>query len=184
MQRTGGDGLAKRLLAGRAGALVAILVMTCVVGVVLTLGSGGGVTIERPGEGEVLGSETKGQGAEKDEGAAEDAPALVVHVDGAVATPGVYELSGEGLRVNDAIEAAGGLLEEADTSSMNLASALTDGQKVHVPSLEEAASAGAGAVEGASGGVASGASLVNINLASADQLQALSRGWARPRHVP
>lgn len=60
-----------------------------------------------------------------------------VHVDGAVATPGVYELMGSDLRVEDAVQAAGGLSESADTFAMNLAAPVADGDKVHVPSKEE-----------------------------------------------
>ena len=58
---------------------------------------------------------------------------VVVHVDGAVANPGVYDVANDVPRVNDAIVLAGGLAEDADTSSLNLASPLQDGQKVHVP---------------------------------------------------
>ena len=54
----------------------------------------------------------------------------VVHVDGAVVSPGVFELSARSPRVRDAVAAAGGLTDEADTSSINLAAAVVDGQKV------------------------------------------------------
>ena len=90
-----------------------------------------------------------------------------------MASPGVYELAGPDLRVNDAVEAAGGLLPEADTSQMNLAAGLSDGQKVLVPARAEEGAAAAAP----GGGVASqtdAGSLVNINLATTDQLQALS----------
>ena len=90
-----------------------------------------------------------------------------------MASPGVYELAGPDLRVNDAVEAAGGLLPEADTSQMNLAAGLADGQKVLVPArAEEGAAAAAPGGDAAS--QTDAASLVNINLATADQLQALS----------
>ena len=99
-----------------------------------------------------------------------------MHVDGAVASPGVYELSGDVLRVNDAVLAAGGLLEDADTTSMNLAAELVDGQKVLVPVRQPEAEAGEAGASGAASASAasSGSALVNINLATADQLQALS----------
>ncbi len=57
---------------------------------------------------------------------------FVVQVSGAVVKPGVYDLT-EGSRIQDAIEAAGGLLAEADTRSLNLAARLTDGQQVDIP---------------------------------------------------
>ena len=75
--------------------------------------------------------------------------------------------------MNDAVEAAGGLLPEADTSQMNLAAGLSDGQKVLVPArAEEGAAAAAPGGDAAS--QTGAASLVNINLATAHQLQALS----------
>lgn len=56
---------------------------------------------------------------------------LVVHVEGAVLTPGVYTFE-EGARVNDAIVAAGGALPEGVPGALNLAALLTDGAKVYV----------------------------------------------------
>jgi len=57
---------------------------------------------------------------------------LYVHVAGAVAAPGLYELA-PGSRVADAIAAAGGPLRGADLDALNLAQPLTDGAKVDVP---------------------------------------------------
>lgn len=57
---------------------------------------------------------------------------LTVHVSGAVATPGVVTLAADE-RVGDAVEAAGGLLDEADPERINLARELADGDHVHVP---------------------------------------------------
>ena len=54
---------------------------------------------------------------------------LMVHVNGAVAQPGVYTLP-PGSRVQDAIEAAGGFLDEADEGSLNLAAVLEDGSQI------------------------------------------------------
>lgn len=59
---------------------------------------------------------------------------LVVEVAGAVPRPDLYELP-PGSRVNDAVEAAGGFLAEADKSTINLAAPLTDGQKLEIPFL-------------------------------------------------
>lgn len=57
---------------------------------------------------------------------------IVVHVDGAVAKPGVYSLPA-GSRVLDAVLAAGDLLPEADTQALNLAAPLQDGEHLLVP---------------------------------------------------
>lgn len=102
---------------------------------------------------------------------------VYVDVDGAVASPGVYRLK-DGARVSQAIDAAGGLTAEADVTGLNRASKVTDGQKIYVPTVgEQQAALAAGGVEdgaaAASGaGVSSG--LVNINTASAAELQTLS----------
>ena len=128
--------------------LVALLAAALAIGL-LVRGSGGGVLIERAGSGtSEAGAESGDSDAGDPEGATEgvalDEAALLVHVDGAVAVPGVYELS-DGDRVKDAVEAAGGLAEGADTSGMNLAARVADGDKVYVPlEGEEAPDADAG----------------------------------------
>ena len=62
------------------------------------------------------------------------APPLQVYVSGAVAYPGVYQLPSAS-RLQDAIQAAGGMSADADASVLNLAAPLQDGQKVFVPTL-------------------------------------------------
>lgn len=102
---------------------------------------------------------------------------VYVDVDGAVVTPGVYRLR-EGARVAQAIDAAGGLTPEADVTGLNRASKVTDGQKIHVPTVgEQQASIAEAGVDGgasASSGVSGATGLVNINTASAAELQTLS----------
>jgi len=61
---------------------------------------------------------------------------LIVHIAGAVAKPGVYELP-EGKRVIDGINLAGGGTAEADLDALNLAAKLIDGQKIYVPKKGE-----------------------------------------------
>jgi competence protein ComEA len=58
----------------------------------------------------------------------------VVHVAGAVAAPGLYELP-SGARVQDAVVAAGGALPEAELDEVNLARRLRDGEQISVPGL-------------------------------------------------
>ena len=57
---------------------------------------------------------------------------IAVHVIGAVPRPGLYEFA-EGARVQDAIDAAGGLLTSANVDSINLAALLEDGQQLSIP---------------------------------------------------
>ena len=98
------------------------------------------------------------------------AAAIIVDVAGWVRHPGVYEFH-EGDRVIDAIEAAGGARPNASLESLNLAAPLTDGTQVLV---SRAIAAGSPVTGGADPGVpgATGG-LVNINTASASELEAL-----------
>lgn len=66
---------------------------------------------------------------------------LVVQVSGAVLRPGVYALP-QGSRVRDAIDAAGGLLAEANTEKVNLADLLNDGQKLVIPGASDVSGEG------------------------------------------
>ncbi|HUH96010.1 MAG TPA: ComEA family DNA-binding protein [Anaerolineales bacterium] len=59
---------------------------------------------------------------------------IVIQVIGAVVKPGVYSMP-DGSRVQDAVNAAGGLLAEADPNSINLAARLEDGQQIRIPSV-------------------------------------------------
>lgn len=58
---------------------------------------------------------------------------IVVEIDGAVAAPGVVTLPA-GSRLIDAIDGAGGLLESADTTTLNLAGRIGDGEQITIPS--------------------------------------------------
>lgn len=113
-------------------------------------------------------------GSSSVDGAAE----LVIDVGGAVARPGVYHLPA-GARVGDAIAAAGGYGARVDAGrvdrELNLAERLTDGQRVRVPSRDDPAApsttTGAGSADGAASG--STTTLVDLNRASAGELDAL-----------
>lgn len=94
---------------------------------------------------------------------------VYVYVTGAVANPGVYSLD-EGLRVCDAVEAAGGLTEDADASTVNLARVLSDGEHIALPTKAEVETA----LAQRSAGGAAASSLVNINTADASALETLS----------
>ncbi len=88
---------------------------------------------------------------------------IVVHVDGAVNTPGVYAIDAD-LRVNDLVSLAGGLSSDADTAQINFAAKLTDGQKIYLPRIGES-------VRGT--GSTTGTGLINVNTASEVQLDTL-----------
>ena len=105
------------------------------------------------------------------------AAAIVVYVVGAVRRAGVVRLP-TGARVIDAIDAAGGAAPAADLTRLNLATALADGSRVAVPSVgapapgvDPSAVSGAPSVGSDSGPSASAP--VNLNTATAAQLDAL-----------
>ena len=90
---------------------------------------------------------------------------ICVYVCGEVRNPGVYELEAEA-RTAAAVEAAGGMTEEAAESWLNLAEHLADGQKIEVPSREQEEKLKEEAL-------AAESSLVNLNQASAEELTTL-----------
>ena len=162
-----------RLGSINAKALAGIAAVLLVVGAAVSfnvVGSGASepLTVQKAGA-----SETQ---------AAEEVPSepasICVHVDGCVANPGIVYVE-EGSRVADAVQAAGGMTEDASSAGMNLARVLQDGEQVVVPSVAQAVQAqsaeGASQAAGAAAQAAAAASgKVNINTASADELQTLS----------
>ncbi|RUQ97195.1 ComEA family DNA-binding protein [Labedella endophytica] len=103
------------------------------------------------------------------------ADAIYVHVLGAVTRPGLYTLAPDA-RVVDAIAAAGGLAGEADAGSINLARTLTDGEQIVVLRPGEAPTAPqSGAASPGGGAAATGSGPVNLNTATAEQLDTLPR---------
>jgi competence protein ComEA len=92
-----------------------------------------------------------------------------VYVSGAVRSPSVCELP-VGATVEDAVGAAGGPTADADLACINLALELQDQQHVHVPKEGEAdpppVLSGGGSEQGGTGPI-------NINTATADELETL-----------
>jgi competence protein ComEA len=60
---------------------------------------------------------------------------IMVYITGAVHQPQTTLTLPAGSRVQEAIDAAGGLLDDADLDRVNLAQILRDGDQVHVPSI-------------------------------------------------
>lgn len=110
-----------------------------------------------------------------------DAGPAVVDVSGAVQRPGVYRLEA-GARVDDAVQRAGGATARADLTGVNLAAKVEDGRQYIVPergaaggATDLAASGGGGsaAADGAAGGAGGTTRPLNLNTATAEQLDQL-----------
>ena len=92
---------------------------------------------------------------------------VVVHIAGAVVSPGVYTLPA-GSRVIDAVGRAGGLAANADADVVNLAAVMADGQHVYIPRVGEPTRPDpAGGVDTSLPGP------LDLNRATADDLDAL-----------
>ncbi len=106
--------------------------------------------------------------------ASTEASVALVHVAGAVASPGVHEVPA-GARVVDAISAAGGMLPGADAARINLAAPVADGERIYIPLVGEepppAVVGGGGGAPGGSSGAPAGP--LDLNQADAAALEAL-----------
>jgi competence protein ComEA len=143
--------------------------------------------LKRQEDAAFLALPDEGEGSGEADKADQDTSSVIfVYVCGEVESPGVYELS-EGSRVIDAVSAAGGILETADDSFVNLAAPLEDGIKLRIPSKEDTCGGESeinvssntsiiskGIDESVSTSEDNGNNgLVNINTASLDQLKTL-----------
>ena len=99
---------------------------------------------------------------------------LVVDVQGAVLNPGLYELS-QGSRVGDAIKAAGGVGKEGDTSSVNLARFVEDGEQIYVaePGASTGSELGGASLSNFESGWSVRQGKLNLNRASETELDGL-----------
>lgn len=177
------DRWAEKLLGHKAMVVAVLIVIAAASGLAMASfgGRSSGVSFERGDEAGASDVRGAGDGlpGDADESSAKSSSAAEVYVDvdGAVARPGVYRLK-DGARVSQAIDAAGGLTAEADVTGLNRASKITDGQKIYVPMVgEQQAVAAVGGVESGAAmnaGAGSLSGLVNINTASAAELQTLS----------
>jgi len=112
---------------------------------------------------------------------------LVVDAAGSVTHPGLYRLP-PGARVNDLIRVAGGMRAGADRDRLNLAAPLADGQRLYVPKVGETTAPppvdptggseptgdpGTAQTGGAGSPSATSAGPVDLNTATAEQLDTL-----------
>lgn len=159
-------------------------------------------SVQAVGAQQSPGAQSTAQPSESAQSGASGEATVRVHVAGAVNNPGVYTLPAQG-RAVDAIAAASGAAADADLDRVNLAGALSDGVQIYVPHRGETAApaqiqpnggtanAGQGnAANGASqggtqpqpartltpaGSAQKGSTPVNINTATAEELQTLPR---------
>jgi competence protein ComEA len=114
-----------------------VLVTAVIVGVLIYHNSGTKQDEVSEGTLPVAHEEVKGESTSKQkEEEKEEKEVLLVDVKGAVVKSGVYELR-QGTRVKDAVEAAGGFTEGADSKGVNLAALLQDEMVVYVPMIGE-----------------------------------------------
>ena len=99
---------------------------------------------------------------------------LIVDVEGAVNKPGVYRLLATA-RVYDAIQHAGGLTEQADTSAINQAQKLHDQSQVFVPDKNNSSTASNTAQTTAANtdNSTTDSKTINLNTADVTELQNL-----------
>ena len=96
---------------------------------------------------------------------------IFVDVKGAVKYPGVFETTKD-KRVKDLIEEAGGLLDDADTSTLNLSQKVKDQMVIYVLKHgEKPKQISDGGISSSSGDV------ININTANLEQLMKISGVW-------
>lgn len=143
----------RALVVAAVGLALAVLVAA----VLIAAGQASGSTAERPVVRAAAASPTT--------------TPLLVHVSGAVRSPGLVALP-SGSRVVDALAAAGGATSAADQAGVNLAARLVDGQQIVVPKRGAAPAATAGG--NATGGAVASAP-ISLSTATAPQLETLPR---------
>ena len=97
---------------------------------------------------------------------------MMVDIKGEVLNPGVYEVR-EGDRIINLIEKAGGLTKEADSIGVNFALKLSDEMAVYIPKKGEATEVVGDLIRNGSPNSEAGGSKVNLNLATASDLETL-----------
>jgi competence protein ComEA len=158
--------LRERLSALSRAELVGLVALLAV-----TLGGAGLWYVRSLPKPVAVASSNAGEDVPAPASSASTSPAVILLVDvaGWVRHPGVYEFD-EGARVIDAIDAAGGARSGALLTSLNLAAPLTDGSQILVPKEGDQ---GTAPVAGTTGGAAVPGALINVNSATATELEAL-----------
>lgn len=112
---------------------------------------------------------------------------IFIDIAGEVKNPGVYEVTSDS-RIFEAIEKAGGLTEKADTTNVNQAETVKDGQKISIPKKgataqssggsggesSQTTSAPASNAQTSTGTDPASGAKININSADSSQLQTIN----------
>ena len=112
---------------------------------------------------------------------------IFIDIAGEVKNPGVYEVTSDS-RIFEAIEKAGGLTEKADTTNVNQAETVKDGQKISIPKKDtttqssggsggessQTTSAPASNAQTSAGTDPASGTKININSADSSQLQTIN----------
>lgn len=112
---------------------------------------------------------------------------IFIDIAGEVKSPGVYEVTSDS-RIFEAIEKAGGLTEKADTTNVNQAETVKDGQKISIPKKgataqssggsggesSQTTSAPASNAQTSTGTDPASGAKININSADSSQLQTIN----------
>ena len=154
------------------------------IGVVVTIGiiyfiynKTGSTQISQVDDNILISTNSTKEGDEKE---SEDAEIIIIHITGAVNKPGIVRLR-EGARIEDAINEADGLTEDADISNVNLAYVLEDGIRIKIPSVLETESLDNEVIMDSSGEniieesepISSVNKTININKATETEFQSL-----------
>jgi len=128
---------------------------------------------------------SSGNNTVNDGGSGDTEEKILVYVVGCVKKPGIVEIQKGGL-ICDAVEAAGGLTEDADAENINMVYSLNENVMLHIKSKQDSNNVGDGAavytdagpaaeVAGSSGDVSGSGkpALVNINTADIEELDTL-----------
>lgn len=162
--------------------IVAIVGILIAIGIIYYIYHGIGTNEETNLEEDILiASNTSNSENSSSQNLEDTEEIVIIHVTGAVKNPGIVKLK-EGSRIEDAIEAAGGLTENADITEVNLAYILEDGIKLRIPSASDEEiteedilieNNGENIIEDTTNGTGSSSSMVNINKASQTELETL-----------
>jgi competence protein ComEA len=104
-------------------------------------------TVARRNRGAVVVTDTQALPTPGVQQAAAGPQVVTVHVVGAVRQPGLVQLA-PGSRIWDAVTAAGGFTDSANTQALNLAAAVPDGVQICVPTLRAPLPSQAGPMSG------------------------------------